>query len=49
VESYLKFRKQLELLIVKEGLSLEQLYSCEKTSLNFKILPSITMAFHREK
>jgi hypothetical protein len=48
VELHLKFRKQLELLIVK-GLSLEQQYSCDKTSLNFKMLPSITMAFHREK
>jgi len=49
VESYLKFRKQLELLIVKKGLSLEQLCSCDKTSLNFKMLPSITMAFHKKK
>jgi hypothetical protein len=48
-ESLLKSREQFQSLMKNKGLSYEQLYNCDETSLNFKMLPSKTFASREEK
>lgn len=42
------FKKYLHELIEKEGISGEQLYNCDETGLNFKMLPAYTLASKQE-
>lgn len=43
------FRNKLHTLIDKEGITGEQLYNCDETGLNFKMLPTKTLASMAEK
>jgi transposase-like protein len=48
-ESPFKFREQFKSFMKNEGLSYEQLYNCDETGLNFKMLASKTLASREEK
>uniref|UniRef100_K7G5J3 Jerky protein homolog-like n=1 Tax=Pelodiscus sinensis TaxID=13735 RepID=K7G5J3_PELSI len=43
-EGFLKFKANFHCLIENEGLSCEQIYNCDETGLNYKMLPSKTLA-----
>ena len=42
------FKDNLFKFIEKEGISGEQLYNCDETGLNYKMLPTKTLASKRE-
>lgn len=43
------FRTDIHCLIKRENLTDDQIYNCDETGLNFKILPTRTWASRREK
>uniref|UniRef100_K7GBZ6 HTH CENPB-type domain-containing protein n=1 Tax=Pelodiscus sinensis TaxID=13735 RepID=K7GBZ6_PELSI len=43
-EGFLKFKANFHCLIENEGLSCEQIYNCDERGLNYKMLPSKTLA-----
>uniref|UniRef100_K7F690 HTH CENPB-type domain-containing protein n=1 Tax=Pelodiscus sinensis TaxID=13735 RepID=K7F690_PELSI len=47
-EGFLKFKAKFHCLIDNEGLSGEQIFNCEETDLNYKMLPSKTLASRAE-
>uniref|UniRef100_K7F4N8 HTH CENPB-type domain-containing protein n=1 Tax=Pelodiscus sinensis TaxID=13735 RepID=K7F4N8_PELSI len=47
-EGFLKFKGKFHCLIDNEGLSGEQIYNCDETGLNYKLLPSKTLASRAE-
>uniref|UniRef100_K7GGY3 HTH CENPB-type domain-containing protein n=1 Tax=Pelodiscus sinensis TaxID=13735 RepID=K7GGY3_PELSI len=47
-EGFLKFKTNFHCLIENEGLSCEQIYNCNETGLNYKMLPSKTLVSRAE-
>ena len=43
------FRKKLQDIMEQEGLTLEQLYNCDETGLQYRMLPDKTLACRHEK
>lgn len=48
-EAAVQFCDKFQRLIKSENLTPDQLYNCDETGLNFKMLPSKTLASHEEK
>ena len=48
IEAVPLFKDNLFKFIEKEGISGEQLYNCDETGLNYKMLPTKTLASKRE-
>ncbi|GBM14598.1 hypothetical protein AVEN_35001-1 [Araneus ventricosus] len=48
-ESVVKFCKKLQEVVKNENLTDDQLHNCDETGLNFKMLPSKTLASREEK
>lgn len=47
-EIVVSFKEDIKNLIEKENLSLEQLFNCDETGLNFRMLPNKTLAYREE-
>uniref|UniRef100_K7G5U3 DDE-1 domain-containing protein n=1 Tax=Pelodiscus sinensis TaxID=13735 RepID=K7G5U3_PELSI len=47
-EGFLKFKANFHCLIENEGSSCKQIYNCDERGLNYKMLPSKTLAFRAE-
>ena len=43
------FKRKLQEVMDKEGLTLEQLYNCDETELYYRMLPAKTLASRYEK
>lgn len=48
-EAVIQFREKIKKIVEEENLSLDQLYNCDETGLNYKMLPSKTLASKEEK
>lgn len=44
-----QFKKRFQTFIEAEGLTGDQLFNCDETGLNFKMLPSKSLAARTEK